>query len=309
MGRKEKTCIENRMYSISRDFPLMALTGEDWLRVYENQGLHFHYYLEIGYCFEGEGTLHFEDASYDYHTDTITFIPKNILHGTVSRDRSLNRWEYLFVDVEKLLPFFQFQERYLQTEICEKLGARMHLFSASEHPKLAACVRQALCDMESPKGIYKLNVMSQVLTILFTVYDLVAEEEDLYAAGGSSDISIMPALDYIHDHFQQPVSVKELAELCHFSESHFRKIFVEMKEMGPAEYLSRIRIRKACQYLQNTEEPIALIAEKCGFLNITTFNRNFKKLMGQLPQQWRKEKCLYRKKTRKEYEIRELEGW
>ena len=53
--------------------------------------------------------------------------------------------------------------------------------------------------------------------------------------------------------------------------------------MSPLEYINQVRIRMACEHLKRTDEPIAEIAVKCGFSTNSTFNRNFKQLLGVTP--------------------------
>ncbi|WP_425474800.1 helix-turn-helix domain-containing protein [Niabella insulamsoli] len=52
--------------------------------------------------------------------------------------------------------------------------------------------------------------------------------------------------------------------------------------------LSEIRISRACQLLQTTEESIELIARKVGYTNISNFNRSFKQIVGTTPLMYRR---------------------
>ena len=116
----------------------------------------------------------------------------------------------------------------------------------------------------------------------------------------------MPAIDYIYDHYMEQIKVGELAAVCHFSESYFRKVFLEMKGMGPMDYLNSIRIREACRMLLNSTDTVRVVGEKCGFTSITTFERNFRQRVGMLPSQWRENHVNPRKKDRDEYQIKRV---
>lgn len=73
---------EYRYYEISRDIPVLVLTGEKWETIYGTDNMHFHNYLEIGYCHYGKGTVQLANRELTYDAGTITFIPHNIPHRT-----------------------------------------------------------------------------------------------------------------------------------------------------------------------------------------------------------------------------------
>lgn len=81
---------EYRYYEISRDIPVLVLTGEKWETIYGTDNMHFHNYLEIGYCHYGKGTVQLADRELTYDAGTITFIPHNFRTGHVrSRKRQM----------------------------------------------------------------------------------------------------------------------------------------------------------------------------------------------------------------------------
>ena len=64
---------EYRYYEISWDIPVLVLTGEKWETIYGTDNMHFHNYLEIGYCHYGKGTVQLADRELTYDAGTITF--------------------------------------------------------------------------------------------------------------------------------------------------------------------------------------------------------------------------------------------
>ena len=50
MKKKEKEYVEFRYYEIPQRVPLIALMGERWVTRYGSDPMHFHNYMEIGYC-------------------------------------------------------------------------------------------------------------------------------------------------------------------------------------------------------------------------------------------------------------------
>ena len=84
--------------------PFLALLGENYGR--DIDYLHFHNYLEIGYCYDGTGTLVLGDKAYRFSGQQFSIIPQNYLHTTNSEPGTVSKWEYLFIDVDAILNQF-----------------------------------------------------------------------------------------------------------------------------------------------------------------------------------------------------------
>ena len=106
MARKKEN-LEFRYYDIPHGEPLLALYGEDWIRPYGYDknlkplvDLHFHNLMEIGWCCYGAGEIILEGKSVPYRDGTLTVIPKNYPHTTNAAQANLNKWQYLFLDMD-----------------------------------------------------------------------------------------------------------------------------------------------------------------------------------------------------------------
>ena len=100
--------------------------------------------------------------------------------------------------------------------------------------------------------------------------------------------AIEPALKYVSVNYAQEIRMEDLAAKCAMSESYFRKVFAATMGMTPLEYLNRYRINRSVHLLDSTDETVLTIAGMTGFASIATYNRNFRRYVGQSPAQWRK---------------------
>ena len=115
-------------------------------------------------------------------------------------------------------------------------------------------------------------------------------------------------IDYISECCDRPIKVEELAAMCHISETHLRRVFRDCMQMSPVEYINWVRIRTACGELKRTNDTVGDIAVRCGFSTLSTFNRNFHRIMGISPQQWRKDPEHFERKLLN-YDIKAEKGW
>ena len=102
--------------------------------------------------------------------------------------------------------------------------------------------------------------------------------------------------------------VEELAQECHMSETHFRRLFESCMNMSPVDYINLVRIQKACDLLKKTTDSMDIVAQKVGFTTTSTFNRNFKKFLNTSPYQWKINPENYETKLLN-YNISARKGW
>ena len=107
-GKKRKPKMELRYYKMPEGSPILALLGQKWVQNYGNDidYLHFHNYLEIGFCYEGQGFMILGEDKVQFHDRIFSVIPANYPHTTNSDIGTISRWEYLFIDVEGFLDKF-----------------------------------------------------------------------------------------------------------------------------------------------------------------------------------------------------------
>ena len=100
------------------------------------------------------------------------------------------------------------------------------------------------------------------------------------------------AIAYIQENYWKNINVTEVADAIGISYVYLNKIFKAHhgKEEKLIDYLNRTRIQKAAELLLQTEETLAVIAQKVGYNNDQSFSRFFKKYKGMTPGEW-KRKC------------------
>ena len=96
------------------------------------------------------------------------------------------------------------------------------------------------------------------------------------------------AIDYMQKHINQILTLQEIALSVNLSVSHFAAIFHKRTGFAPIEYFNHLKIQKASQYLQFTQDRVNEIANKLGIDDSYYFSRLFKKLMGISPIEYRK---------------------
>jgi AraC-like DNA-binding protein len=102
---------------------------------------------------------------------------------------------------------------------------------------------------------------------------------------------LLPVLRYIREHAcdEGGLSNATLARVAGMSEVNFRKQFSAAFQCSPVRYVTELRLQRAKLLLSESDEPVAGIAEACGFSNPYHFCRAFRRHEGVSPSAWRKE--------------------
>lgn len=110
--------------------------------------------------------------------------------------------------------------------------------------------------------------------------------------GRLRDFYIKEALTFIEQHFQNDISVEDIADTCGLNRSYFGKIFKDAVGKSPQEFLLTYRMIKATELLKLTQLTIGDISNAVGYPNQLHFSRAFKNVYGVSPREWRNQNRL-----------------
>ncbi|MCD8301079.1 MAG: helix-turn-helix domain-containing protein [Clostridiales bacterium] len=311
--RKVRGKMELRHYEIPGGEYILALHGGEWRRVYASRGgmLHFHNLMEFGICREGNGIMEFERERVPYEPGMISVIPTNYPHGTISDEGTKSYWEYVFVDPERILKEMYPDDIMFQQKMLSRVNHGPFLGKGRDVPELYGVLWTILNESRNKKdSLYKECIRGLVLALLVNAArvetDGASMPESLKVKSGFDQVR--PALTYIKNNSASPIKIADIAAVCHVSESHFRRLFEENIGMTPVEYLNHMRILKACDLIKRTGASMEEVALKVGFTTTSTFNRNFKKVTGTSPYQWKKQPDNFESRLN-DFDIMVENGW
>lgn len=312
MAKRKQERLEFRYYEMPSGSYVLALQGEEWVRAYGKDQLyqHFHNYMEVGYCMDGEGKLVFNGRAYAYTGGMFSVIPQNYPHNTVSRDGSLSSWAYLFIDSDRFIKEAYTDKPRMAEEIIKAVNRSPCLMSAADNPALSNIIQELLFETGRQEAYYKEKIRG-LLTVFFV--ELIRLKPGIKKTNGGAYEGEVPsqignALRYIGKHYAEPIRMETLAETCNLSETHFRRVFHLIMGKTPLEYLNYVRIQAACSLMETTDAQIADIAMQTGFGSVSTFNRNFKRVMQVSPNVWRRSAENYQSLLRNYY-VSVEKGW
>lgn len=95
------------------------------------------------------------------------------------------------------------------------------------------------------------------------------------------------AITYIEAHYADPaLSISAIAQPLGISEGHLSHIFKKETDSTLLAYLTRVRIRRAMELLQDCRVKVYEVAEQVGYRDIAYFSATFKKMVGVSPSEY-----------------------
>jgi PAS domain S-box-containing protein len=103
------------------------------------------------------------------------------------------------------------------------------------------------------------------------------------------------AITFVLRNYPERIEVAQLARLTGLSVSQFDRRFKRLYQMTPTQYVLRVRINAARRALTESSRGVAEIALACGFYDQSYFTKQFRRLLGQTPREFR---ARYRESAR-----------
>jgi AraC-like DNA-binding protein len=177
--------------------------------------------------------------------------------------------------------------------LIDTLPRLLHLTPKGGQDWITHFMHQAVAESRSkrPGGEAMLERMSEMMFVdaVRRYVEMLPEDSRGWLAG-LRDRFVGRALALMHDDPATEWTVEELGDRIGLSRSALHERFVEMIGLPPMQYLLNWRMQVAATLLRNTNATVSSIAMEVGYASEAAFSRAFKRLAGQPPATWRRQK-------------------
>lgn len=252
--------------------------------------MHYHNCLEIGYCYKGCGIFFIDGKVLPFSEGACSIIFENQIHIAQSDSKNPSEWKFISLDLLNLLSDLGISNMESVMHLIKRIYNSNNVFDSSHPSDISRLIYNIILELEECKENYREMVRSLVYQL---VLELSRECTEFIDEGPNSKsfrtmIKISPALKYIADNYPNQFSIILLAKLCNMSMANFRKLFKSTMSISPSDYLHLVRIKMASILLINSDDSILDISIKVGYQTLSSFNRQFSKIMNMSPREWRK---------------------
>ena len=273
------------------DFPYLASRAE--LDFYHELFVpwHWHNAIELFYMESGGLKYYTPHQNLAFPAGSAGMVNVNVLHKTQVQTNTKNNIQLLHIFDPQLLAGARgslIEQKYIAPIVT---APQIELIALSPNePEQAAVIdliRAAFAISEEDLG-YEFKIREALSRIWIELFQLCAPvlKEKSQAVDMTTD-KVKGMMAYIHEHYAEKISIRELASAVFLSERECYRVFQNHLHMTPVDYIRSYRIQIACQMLAESRMPITEVGIACGMGNSSYFGKIFREVTGYTPRQYR----------------------
>ena len=227
---------------------------------------HFHRCIEILYITGGSVACRVNEESFSCEKDEIMFVHKCGVHSLVPTPHYA---DFVIIIGPRYSSDFAsiFQTKTLPAHLADKAFNRTLL------PHFKALNRQKNAPDLVKKGYINIIIGS-----------LLDHYERMPVTPTPNIGTIVAALNYIDDHYREPLSLERLSAVFGYNKYYFSRLFNTYIGESLSGYINAVRVRNLVSEAKKMENPnLSELVFAHGFDSMTTFYRNFSKYYDRPP--------------------------
>ena len=135
------------------------------------------------------------------------------------------------------------------------------------------------------------------ITLLFAILELVASQKEYQFLASpivqntineSDSDRLNKVYEYVINNYHHEIPLEKAARIASLSTPAFCRYFKKRTNKTYIQFLNEIRIANACHLLAEEDLPVARICYSCGYTNVSYFIRQFKRITGFTPLNYKK---------------------
>lgn len=266
------------------------------IQFYPPSALYLHWHTELEFLVVQEGTLQMKIES-----ETITLcagegvlIPPEQLHQAFARECG-TFCAFVFAPelIASPLSELRFQKYMGLVQSCSVRKAIKLSRTIGWQAEILKQLQQIFTIPNEQIGENELFIQGAAMKLWHYLYQNDLKKQTVSKRKEVLGRQLSAAISYLHENYDQDITLDILAKLVHLSRGQFCRSFQLLTGCTPFSYLNRRRILQSCLLLSGTEKKISEIATLCGFATVSYFNRKFMEITHTTPSEYRKNQLTY----------------
>lgn len=245
---------------------------------------HTHKEVEIMYVIDGACTVGLETESVSLKKGDFIFldahVPHRLIVGSGAPCRMLNI-EFTFMEKMDRVPSIQDLVKENRT-LAQFLSLHEAYFVLKDSDQIYHTLKNIVLESDKKQDMMVHLLLSQ---LLIQIARMVTKSKEV---DQQANIYMNQALEFIHQHYDQNIQVKDIADAVNLHPGYLHRIFKRLMQSSLMEYVNSFRMEKAKMLLSDTEIPIIEISQYVGINSSQYFSQVFKKYTGQTPVDYRR---------------------
>ena len=245
-------------------------------------------FTELTIILSGKGRYFVEEKIYDVEPGDIIVCNPGVHHKNIVTNPSEPT-------VEFFTGFYGYHFKNMPPETIQLKDGGYHLrLSADARREVMKQCYEMLAENEARQiGKYfmlKARLMQVLLMMMREIVETPRpKQKSCNFESYNKSYAVKKIINYLNENYEHKISLDQIAHNMYLSPVYISKIFKEETGESPINYLIKIRLEKARDILEHSEDgSIKNIATEVGYDDVYHFSKLFKKYYGISPQNYRK---------------------
>jgi len=247
---------------------------------------HYHPEIELVYVDKGHGKRHIGHHISYYTSGDLVLIGSMVPHyGFTDRltDHSKEHVIQFLPDVVNdglgSLPEFADIKRLLER-------AQHGLIFKGQTKDKVGLITDEMKIQDSFEQVLSLLSILKILAVS-EEYEMLNASKMTVQASLQDHVKIEVVFNYVIEHFRRDIPLQEISTFVNMTVSSFCRYFKKQTGKTFTAFVNEVRVTHACKLLSETSRQVSDICFDCGYNNFAHFNKQFKKITGHNPSQYR----------------------
>lgn len=281
---------EELLPNFTNDFPYIASRAELDKYIGRFVPWHWHKTVELFYMESGSLEYYTPGGKICFPAGSGGMVNSNVLHMTKAISQTEKNIQLLHIFDVSLLAGEQgsrIEQKYIAPIVTAQQIELIPLFpgNAAEEKILKRILE--IFHFSSNEFGYEVKLREALSEIWLMLFELCCPIQEKKEDNKNND-KIKLLMIYIHEHYQEKISIPELAAAAYLSERECFRVFHDCLHTTPIEYIRSYRLQAACQMLARGREPITVISHACGLGSSSYFGKVFREYANCTPLEYRR---------------------
>ncbi len=239
---------------------------------------HFHPQHELTYIEESVGTKLIGDYVGPYEAGELVLLRSNLPHCWKNNAQTYQKSKSIVIQWNRGV-FPKVPELELIFSLLRKADKGL-LFNKEQTKELLPLI-QILPTLKSHElYVQLLQLLSKLAQCQFQSLSELSFRDDIPTIHGTRMLQVH---EFVQQHFQRKVYLKEVADLVKMSEQSFSRFFKKMMGRSFFTFLNEYRVNMAVRMLLDSDKSVSQVGYDCGYESLPFFYKQFNKYLGCTP--------------------------
>jgi AraC-like DNA-binding protein len=237
-----------------------------------------HDFIKVVFAMSGSGRVLIRDTEYRFRSHDVIVVPAGNKNRIIDDPGSAASLYVLCLDTELL----RFDPTIDDRVPHGRLRTSVHFAS-----QVQGRLRRLLFEQTQDTPSTPLTMVGDGIQLLSLLIKQPCDSQSSGAAATPERDEVLAYIEHLQTHFFEATTIDEAANQVGLPRRRFTAMFKELAGRSWLKHIRQLRVQHAEQLLQKTDLPITSVAFECGYEDLSTFYRQFKRQTGVAPGIWR----------------------